>query len=72
MPKKKRKARKKKRSSGDGGSKGSLSGMRGGIKGLVGQGGARKKESLLGQAVTYLLILAVIAVVIYRFATCGP
>jgi hypothetical protein len=45
---------------------GTLSGLRGGFKGLVG-GGQKKKESLLGKVITYLLIAAAVAVLIWRF-----
>jgi hypothetical protein len=45
---------------------GTLSGLRGGFKGLVG-GGPKKKESLLGKAITYLLIAAAVGVLIWRF-----
>jgi hypothetical protein len=59
------KDRKKKRSKSGGGT---LSGLRGGFKGVVGAGKSRgKKESLLSKFITYLLLAAAVGVLIYRF-----
>jgi hypothetical protein len=61
---KSKKGRKKsrKRSSGSG----RISGMRSGIKGFVGAG-PKRKESPLSRIITYILLAAAIALLIYRF-----
>ena len=46
---------------------GTMGGMRAGFKGLVG-GGKKKKESLLGKVLTYLLLAVALGLLIYRFA----
>lgn len=50
----------------DDGPGGTMSSLRGGFKGLIG-GGPRKKESLVGKVITYLLIAAAVGVLIWRF-----
>lgn len=61
----KKKKTKKKRSSRSSG--GSISNMRSGIKGFVGQG-PKRKESTVSKVITYLLLAAVVALLIYRFS----
>jgi len=56
----------KRRSSGKGSRGGAISNMRGGIKGFVGQG-PKKKESTLSKIITYGLLAAAVALLIYRF-----
>jgi hypothetical protein len=66
---KKSKRSKKKRRGGSGkrgGGGQTMSGFRGGFKGLVGQG-PKKKESTLSRVITYLLLAAAIAFLVYRF-----
>jgi hypothetical protein len=46
---------------------GAMTGLRGGLKGIVGQGGPRKKESALSRWVSYLLLAAAVGLLIYRF-----
>ncbi len=58
-----KKKRKKKRRSQSGGS---ISGMRSGIKGLVGQG-PKKKESTFSRVLTWVLLAAAAGLVAYRF-----
>jgi hypothetical protein len=60
--KKDRKKRRPRSSSG-----GKLSGLRAGFKGIVGTGGSKKKESLASKIITYLLLAAAVALLIYRF-----
>src|SRR5262245_37065994 len=62
----KRKRRHRSSSSSSGGG-GFLSGMRGGMKNVAGVG-AQKKESLPSKVLSYLLIAAAVAVVVYRFS----
>jgi hypothetical protein len=53
-----------------GGRSGRLSGMRSGMKSLVGTGGKnKKKESLVSKIITYLLLAAAIAFLAYRIYT---
>lgn len=64
MGKKDRKKRRPRSSSG-----GKLSSLRAGFKGMVGTGGgSQKKESLASKIITYLLLAAAVALLIYRFA----
>lgn len=59
--------RKKKRSKGGGGGSrsGAMSGLRGGLKGMVGQG-PRRKESSLSRVLSWALLAAAIGVLAYR------
>lgn len=59
--------RKKKRSKGGGGGSrsGAMSGLRGGLKGMVGQG-PRRKESSLSKVLSWILLAAAIGVLAYR------
>jgi hypothetical protein len=60
--------RKKKRRKGGGGRSsrgGAMSGLRGGLKGMVGQG-PRRKESSLSKVLTWVLLAAAIGVLAYR------
>lgn len=60
--------RKKRKRRGEGsGRGGALSGLRGGFKGVVGQGPRRKKESTLSRVLSYLLFAAAVGVLLYRF-----
>lgn len=58
---------KRRRRRGSGG--GTLSGFRRGMKSLVG-GGPQKPESTFSRVLTYLLLGALVAVVIYRVSQC--
>lgn len=62
------KRKKKKRRGGTSGSSktGGISGMRSGIKSMVGQG-PKKKESLASKILTWVLLAAAVALLIYRF-----
>lgn len=59
--------RKKKRSKGGGGGSrsGAMSGLRGGLKGMIGQG-PRRKESSLSRVLSWALLAAAIGVLAYR------
>ena len=63
----KKKKRRGKSSGGKGG--GSLSGMRGGMKAMVGQG-PKRKESTFSRVVTWVMGAAVVALLIYRVSQC--
>lgn len=56
----------KKKGRGRRGGSGRLSGMRSGMKSLVGTGGKKKKESLLSKIITYVLLAAAVAFLAYR------
>ncbi len=58
--------KKKRRGSSKGGKSGGISSMRGGIKSMVGQG-PKKKESTASKILTWVLLAAAVAVLIYRF-----
>ncbi|MBK8481913.1 MAG: hypothetical protein IPL40_12150 [Proteobacteria bacterium] len=45
---------------------GLLGGLRGGFKGIVGQGAPRRRESLLSRWLSYALLAAAVALLIYR------
>jgi hypothetical protein len=64
--KKKKKKQQKSRSGGKGGTSGSMGSMRAGMKSMVGQG-PKKKSSRLTQVLTYLLLAAAVALLVWRF-----
>jgi len=67
VAKKSKRSKKKRRGSSGGKRSGqTMSSFRGGLKGLVGQG-PKKKESTLSRVITYLLLAAAIAFLVYRF-----
>ena len=63
--------KKKKRRGGSGGKKsgGSLSGFRGGMKSMVGQG-PKRKETTFSKVLTWVMGAAVVALLIYRLSQC--
>jgi hypothetical protein len=66
------KPRKKKKRRGGSGSKkggGSLSGFRGGMKSMVGQG-PKRKETPLSKVLTWVMGVAVVALLVYRLSQC--
>ena len=65
-----RKKKKRRGSSGGGKSGGSLSGFRGGMKAMVGQG-PKRKESGLSRVLTWVMGAAVVALLAYRISQCS-
>ena len=61
----KRKKKKRRGGSSGGSRSGAMSGLRGGLKGIVGQG-PRRKESSLSKVLSWLLLAAAIGVLAYR------
>jgi hypothetical protein len=61
----KRKKKKRRGGSGGGSRGGAMSGLRGGFKGVVGQG-PRRKESSLSKVLSWALLAAAIGVLAYR------
>lgn len=65
-----RKKKKRRGKSGRSGGGGSLSGMRGGMKSMVGRG-PKKKESTFSRVFTWALGIAVVVLLIYRVSQCS-
>lgn len=63
----KRKKRKRRGGEGTASRGNTMANMRGGLKGLVGQGKRRSKESTLSKVFSYLLLAAAVGLLIYRF-----
>lgn len=62
----KRKKVKRRGGKSKGGGSGGITGLRGGIKSMVGQG-PKKKETVASKILTWVLLAAAVAVLIYRF-----